>query len=108
MVLSDHVVMLGEHNVTGKPPWAIWPELTDIVFYMRHPEGEAAGKTSDYYASVHDVAPTILSMTGIQRPEVMNGQDLSVLFDGKEPETRSHFTLGYNNHSWATTTATSW
>lgn len=101
MVLSDHGVMLGEHNITGKPPWVIWPELTDIVFYMRHPEGKAAGKTSDYFASIHDIAPTILSMTDIQRPEVMNGEDLSVLFDGKEPGARPHFTLGYNNHSWA-------
>lgn len=101
MVLSDHGVMLGEHNITGKPPWAIWPELTDIVFYMRHPEGKGAGKTSDYFASIHDIAPTILGMTDIQRPEVMNGEDLSVLFDGKEPGARPHFTLGYNNHSWA-------
>jgi hypothetical protein len=31
----------------------------------------------------------------------MDGQDLSVLFDGEEPESRAHFTLGYHDHAWA-------
>jgi arylsulfatase A-like enzyme len=31
----------------------------------------------------------------------MDGQDLSVLFDGGAPEERSHFTLGYNDRAWA-------
>jgi hypothetical protein len=28
----------------------------------------------------------------------MDGEDLSVIFDGKEPGARSHFTLGYHDH----------
>ena len=31
----------------------------------------------------------------------MDGEDLSVLFDGGRPEERDHFTLGYNDHAWA-------
>ena len=31
----------------------------------------------------------------------MDGQDLSVLFDGGQPEERPYFTLGYNDHAWA-------
>ncbi len=102
MVLSDHGVALGEHNATGKPFWALWPEITDTIFYMRHPQGKRAGRTSDYYASTHDVAPTILSMMDIEAPQEMNGTDLSPIFDGKEPsQKRDHFTLGYDNYSWA-------
>jgi arylsulfatase A-like enzyme len=101
VLLSDHGVAFGEHGIVGKPFWALWPEVTDIPFLIRHPEGKGAGRTSDYFASTHDVAPTILAFLGIEPPEGMNGQDLSVLFGGGEPEPRPHFTLGYNDHAWA-------
>jgi arylsulfatase A-like enzyme len=102
VLLSDHGTCLGEHDATGKPYLALYPELTDIVFMMRHPQGKGAGNRSDYYASTHDVAPTILSMLGIERPQQMEGADLSPIFDGREPDRkREHFTLGYNNYVWA-------
>ena len=101
ILLSDHGHALGEHGYTGKPHYALWPELTDIVFMIRHPEGKGAGETSDHYASTHDVAPTILGFLGIEPEQPMEGQDLSVLFDGEEPGERSHFTLGYSEFVWA-------
>jgi arylsulfatase A-like enzyme len=100
ILLSDHGVALGEHNATGKPFWALWPELTDIPFFIRHPEGKGAGEVSDYYASTHDVAPTILGFLGIEPQNPMDGQDLSVLFDGAQPAPREHFTLGYDEYVW--------
>jgi arylsulfatase A-like enzyme len=100
LVLSDHGVALGEHNATGKPFWALWPELTDIIFLIRHPESKGAGQTSDYYASTHDVAPTVLGAIGKEVPDVMDGQDLSVLFDGGQPGERTHITLGYDEYVW--------
>ena len=102
VVLSDHGVALGEHDATGKPFWALYPEITDIPFFVRHPEGRGAGETSDFYASTHDVAPTVLGFLGIEPERPMDGQDLSVLFDGgKELEPRPHFTLGYSKFVWA-------
>ncbi len=101
VLLSDHGIAHGEHGTAGKPPYALWPEVTDIVFFLRHPEGKGAGQTTNHYASTHDVAPTILGFLGIDPPESMNGQDLSVILEGKEPESRLHFTLGYHNFVWA-------
>jgi arylsulfatase A-like enzyme len=101
ILLSDHGHALGEHGYTGKPHYALWPELTDIVFMIRHPEGKGAGETSDYYASTHDVAPTILGFLGIEPEQPMEGQDLSVLLEGRGPEQRPHFTLGYSEFVWA-------
>jgi arylsulfatase A-like enzyme len=98
VLLSDHGVALGEHDDTGKPYWALYSELTDTVFMMRHPQGKGAGTRSDYYASTHDVAPTILSMLGIEKPQQMEGTDLSPIFGGGEPDQRR--TLGYNNYVW--------
>jgi arylsulfatase A-like enzyme len=101
VLLSDHGVAHGEHGITGKPPYALWPEVTDIVYMVRHPEGSRGGETSDHYASTHDVAPTILGFLGIEPEQPMDGQDLSVLFDGGQPEERAHFTAGYHNFVWA-------
>ena len=101
MVLSDHGHALGERGVAGKVPSELYPELIDIPFFIRHPEGKWAGETSDYYASVHDIAPTILGMLGIEPPGPMDGQDLSVVLDDREPELRPHFTLGFHDHVWA-------
>ena len=96
VVLSDHGVALGEHGFTGKPYNALWPELTDIPFFIRSPDGKGAGQTSDYYASTHDVAPTILGALGLLPPRQMDGQYLTLLMGGSEPLPRDHFTLGYN------------
>jgi arylsulfatase A-like enzyme len=101
LLLSDHGVAHGEHGIVGKPPYALWPEVTDIPFLIRHPKGKAAGETSDYYASTHDVAPTILGFLGLEPPEPMDGQDLSVLFEGGHPQERAHFSLGYHDYVWA-------
>jgi arylsulfatase A-like enzyme len=100
VVISDHSHALGEHGVTGKPAYALWSELTDIVFFVKHPEGKSGGVASDHYASTHDVAPTILGMLGLEPSSPMEGQDLSVLFEGKDPEPRDHFTAGYNDYVW--------
>jgi arylsulfatase A-like enzyme len=101
VVLSDHGVALGEHDATGKPFWALWPEVTDIPFMIRHPGGKGAGETSDYFASTHDVAPTILGFLGVEPEQPMDGEDLSVIFDGGQPPERNHFTLGYDEYVWA-------
>ena len=100
MVLSDHGIALAEHDATGKPFFALWPELTDIPFFIRYPGGEGAGETSDYYASTHDVAPTVLGALGIEPQQPMQGQDLGAIANGGSPQPRPHFTLGYNDYVW--------
>ena len=99
VVLADHGVALGEHGYTGKPYNALWPELTDIPFFIRSPDGKGAGETSDYFASTHDVAPTILGALGLLPPRQMDGQYLTLLMGESEPLPRPHFTLGYHDQS---------
>lgn len=102
IVFSDHGVALGEHGYTGKVAGAIWPELTDIVYYVHHPEGKGSGKTSDFHASIHDIAPTVLGTMEIEPPQPMDGQDLTPVLERKAPEReRPYFTLGYDNYSYA-------
>ena len=98
LVLADHGVALGEHGFTGKPYGALWPELTDIPFFIRHPGGKGAGQTSDYFASTHDVAPTILGAIDLLPTQKMEGQSLIGLLEDSGPEPRDHFTLGYDEY----------
>jgi arylsulfatase A-like enzyme len=96
VVVSDHGHLLGEHGYTGKLPYALYPELTDIVLMVRHPRGRGAGKSSSFYASTHDLAPTILSFLGVEQPEPMDGEDLMPLLEGKAPgRARDHISQGY-------------
>jgi arylsulfatase A-like enzyme len=74
VVVSDHGHLLGEHGFTGKVPSALYRELTDTVFMVRHPQGKGAGKTSDFYASTHDVAPPSWASSGWISPSPWTGR----------------------------------
>ena len=101
VLLSDHGVLLGERGWIGKIPGELHPELARVPMAIVHPNGKRAGEASDYFASTHDVAPTILSMLDLEQPRWMDGQDLSVLLDdGARPsDTRElHYGGMYNRY----------
>ena len=94
LLLSDHGYLLGERGYTGKVPSQLNPELAQIVFTIVHPDGKAAGQVSQFFASTHDVGPTLLSMVGIDPPNWMEGADLSPLLDGEQPSQKREFHYG--------------
>jgi arylsulfatase A-like enzyme len=99
VLLSDHGVLLGEYGWVGKRYSEIHEELSHVPFLIRHPEGKAAGQASRYYASTHDVGPTVLAALGREVPARMNGVDLSQLLDGRQPgRARPYRTACYNDH----------
>jgi len=99
VLLSDHGVGLGEHGFTGKVSSELYPELVDVPFLIRRPDGAGAGEQSDFFASTHDIPPTILGALGIDPPQPLDGQDLNAVLEGGEPEqSRGHFTAGYDRH----------
>ena len=93
--LSDHGILLGEHGLMGKANSMLGKEIHSVPYMIRHPEGKRAGETSDYFVSTHDVAPTILSFQGLTVPGRMDGEDLTVMFDGAEPPERPYWTTAY-------------
>jgi arylsulfatase A-like enzyme len=92
LVMSDHGVLLGERGFIGKSHSQLHRELWDIPFMIRHPQGRLAGGRTDYLALTHDVAPTLLSAVGLPVPRSMQGEDLTVLFEGGQPKRRTYFT----------------
>ena len=93
--LSDHGILLGEHGLMGKANSMLGKEIHSVPYMIRHPEGKRAGETSDYFVSTHDVAPTILSFQGLTVPGKMDGEDLTVMFDGGDPPERPYWTTAY-------------
>lgn len=75
-------------------PSQLHPELAQVPFVIIHPDGRAAGTTSPYFASTHDVGPTLLSMVGLRAPSWMEGTDLSPTLSGGEPAERRDFHYG--------------
>jgi arylsulfatase A-like enzyme len=97
--LSDHGIVLGERGWTGKPALELHPELIQVPFMIRDPGGRKAGQTTPYFASPHDVGPTLLQMTGVPAPDVMNGVSLAPLLSDGRPRLRRSFCFGgYANH----------
>jgi arylsulfatase A-like enzyme len=97
VLASDHGVMLGEHGWTGKVQTALYPALTRVPLIIVHPERRRAGDASDYFASTHDLAPTLLRMASVRRPERMNGVDLSRAFRGQKLPERDYTWGGYSD-----------
>ena len=95
---SDHGLTLGEHGIVGKHASRAQWHVYHVPFMIRHPEGKLAGEWSDYFASTHDIPRTALSFMGARAPGMMTGEDLSVIFEGKDPPPRPHFTSCYDDH----------
>ena len=60
--------MLGEHGWVGRGAPGTFKHAYFVPFLLRDPRGRRSGNYSYYYASTHDVAPTLLSLMGIDRP----------------------------------------
>jgi arylsulfatase A-like enzyme len=97
VLVSDHGILLGDHGWTGKIPIALHPELAQVPLVFVDPERRLAGKASSYFASTHDIAPTILAMAGVRPPRPMDGVDLSRLFQGRPLPERPFAYGGYSN-----------
>ncbi len=96
-LVSDHGILLGEHGWTGKISTALHPALTRIPLVVVDPSRRNAGRSSNWYASTHDLAPTLLAMMGVKAPTSMNGVDMSPLFEGRQLPKRDYAFGGYGN-----------
>ncbi|MDQ5832142.1 MAG: sulfatase-like hydrolase/transferase, partial [Actinomycetota bacterium] len=80
-VLGDIGVALGDHDYIGRGAPTSHRDSYEIPYLIRHPEGTMGGDEIDWWASTHDVAPTLLSYMGLTIPGKMWGEDLTALFD---------------------------
>ncbi|MEX1141181.1 MAG: sulfatase [Thermoleophilaceae bacterium] len=96
-LVGDHGFYLGERGWTGKISTELHPELTRVPMVLVDPRGRRAGGSTSYFASPHDIGPTLLSMAGVRVPAAMDGVDLSPLLAGGSPPPRPYAYGGYKN-----------
>lgn len=99
IVVSDHGILLGEHDITGKPIHALWPEVVDVPLLVSHPEFRSPG-VHDAYVSTHDVVPTILGALGLNAPSWMNGRDLMPHVADPNPSSEEPGFVTSAFHDW--------
>jgi Sulfatase len=80
-MLGDIGIALGEHDYVGRGTPTSHRKSYEIPYLIRDPDGRKSGDDVDWYASTHDVAPTILSFMGVTIPGKMWGEDLTALLD---------------------------
>jgi hypothetical protein len=85
-VLGDIGFALGEHDYLGRGTPTSHRDSYEIPYLIRHPDGKMGGDDIDWWASTHDVAPTLLSHLGVTIPGKIWGEDLTALFDDVEEE----------------------
>ncbi|MHA1299550.1 MAG: sulfatase [Candidatus Helarchaeota archaeon] len=102
--ISDHGHQLGEthnngkHRMTGKIPWGLYPELIDIPFFIKHPEGIGKGKRIKSFVYNYDLFPTLISSLNISLKKSVDGINLWPLLDNDELVERPHITIGFNSY----------
>jgi choline-sulfatase len=78
---SDHGDMLGSHDRFGKS--SLYEESIRVPLIARGPGLRRGTVASDGVASLVDLAPTLLSAAGIDRPDRMQGRSLLPMLRGE-------------------------
>ncbi|TMV47001.1 DUF4976 domain-containing protein [Paenibacillus mesophilus] len=86
---TDHGHFYGQHGLQYKGGFH-YEDLIKLPFIVRYPGHVPAGKRSDAIQSLVDLAPTFLSLSGIEVPCAMTGIDQSAVWQGKAERARDH------------------
>jgi arylsulfatase A-like enzyme len=95
---GDNGFYLAEHGLAGK--WYGHEESVRIPFFIYDPRApkEKRGVSIDKMVLNIDVAPTILSLAGIEIPETMQGKDITPLFGNNHIPWRTEFFYEHTIH----------
>ena len=76
IVNTDHGYMLGEKGHVGKNYMPPYEEIVNTPFFIWDPRVKKRGVRSTALAQTIDIAPTILSLFGVNKGKHMQGKDL--------------------------------
>ena len=93
---SDHGENMGSHHLWNKI--SVNDEALRIPFIVTWPRVLAPRVIKDQVASLVDVAPTLLGMTGEEVPSAMQGADLSGIMAGRNERVRNGAAFAENLH----------
>lgn len=75
VIWSDHGFCLGEHAIWGKH--ALYEEALKSPLIIRYPGMPHRGEISDAIVETLDIFPTLTDLTGLPRPDELDGQSLT-------------------------------
>ena len=100
---TDHGTHLGEQGCIQKTPGLLNSLVAQLPLIVRHPDPQFAGKRVDALVSGMDVAPTLLSLLGIEDHPPMDGLDFWPLATGEADAIRDHTLTGFGGFCAART-----
>lgn len=86
---TDHGHFFGQHGLQAKGGF-MYEDLIRVPFIVRYPDHVPAGVKSDAIQSLVDIAPTLLSFSGLDIPCAMTGIDQSEVWKGEKSAVRDH------------------
>jgi arylsulfatase A-like enzyme len=82
---SDHGEMMGSHGINPKQKQVAWDESIKVPFLIRYPGiGQNQGEEVLAPINTPDILPSLLSLTGIEIPAKIEGEDLSSMIENPE------------------------
>lgn len=91
--MGDNGFSFGEHGLIDKRHF--YEESVKVPFLIRCPAIFKGGKVFEYMVQNIDVAPTILEVAGIVKPELMHGHSILPLLEGREQKWRDKIFYEY-------------
>ena len=89
---SDHGHFIGQHGLRAKGAFH-YEDLIRIPFIVRWPDRAPAGGQSAAMQSLVDLAPSFLSLAGLDLPRTMTGVDQRPVWLGEAESARSHIVV---------------
>lgn len=86
---SDHGHFYGQHGLIAKGPFH-YEDLIKVPYIVRMPGRTPAGRRSESLQTLVDLAPSFLSVCGIEPPGTMTGVDQSAVWFGEADSARDH------------------
>jgi arylsulfatase A-like enzyme len=94
---SDHGLFMGEQGLGGKS--LCYEKTTHVPMFIYNPKQKKSFRSSALVQTI-DVAPTILSLGGVEIPKSIQGKDISSFVQGKQPKVRNYL---FTENLWSTT-----
>lgn len=84
---ADHGEMMGAHGIRPFSKQLAWDESVRVPFLIRYPEiGNNAGSKVNAPLTTPDILPSLLSLSNINIPKSIEGEDLSNLMKAPDSE----------------------
>jgi len=96
-VTGDHGHSMLERGYMGKRGYPGVPEVFNVPLLLRLPGGERGGWASPLWVQHHDLAATLLDLSGVSAPAPLDGISVGPALLNSAPAARDHVVAGWGS-----------